>query len=63
MNDKNCLYGDNYNYTMCLTDLTRKADLQETKVNDMKTRNVVRMKINFVTGKNGGHLPSSLGSR
>ena len=36
------------------------ADLQNMKVNATKVRKVQR---NFVLRKNGGHRPSSLGSR
>ena len=37
-----------------------KADLQKTKVYTMK---FMKMVINFVLGKNGGHMPNSLGGR
>ena len=38
-----------------------KADVQKTKGNAMKKERFVWM--NCVLGKNGGHRPSSLGSR
>ena len=39
------------------------ADLQKTKVNAMKIRKVCVDRNKLCTGKNGGHRPSSLGSR
>ena len=58
---------------MCLTkflngivimqDAQEKADLQKTKVNATKIRKVRVDRINFVLGKNGGCMPSSLGAR
>ena len=36
------------------------ADLQKAKVNTVKIR-FVQTEINFVLGKNGGYMPSSLG--
>ena len=38
-----------------------KADFQKTKVNATKARKVCA--VNFVLGKNGSHMPSSLGGR
>ena len=40
-----------------------KANLQKTKENTMKITKVHVDGINLVLGKNGGHRPSSLGSR
>ena len=67
------------NYTMCtkyhvclttflngiviMQDAQEKADLQKTKVNATKIRKVRVDGINFVLGKNGGRMPSSLGTR
>ena len=41
------------------------AELLKMKANatKIKKQRFVRMEINFVLGKNGGHRPSSLGSR
>ena len=40
------------------------ANLQKTKVNAIKiTQRFVQTEINFILGKNGGYMPSSLGSR
>ena len=39
------------------------ADLQKTKVNTIKMKRFMRMEINFILGKNGGYIPSSLGGR
>ena len=40
-----------------------KANLQKTKVNATKIRKVCVDGNKFRTGKNGGHMPSSLGGR
>ena len=39
------------------------ADLQKTKVNAIKLTKVHADRINSLLGKNGGYMPSSLGSR
>ena len=41
----------------------RKADLQETRVNDTITRKVYADGNKLLPGKNGGYIPSRLGSR
>ena len=52
---------------MIMLNVQDKVDLQKTKINNTKIRKVcaesLRMDIDFVLGKNGGHRPSSLGSR
>ena len=40
-----------------------KANLHKMKVNFIKIRKVRVDGINFALGKNGGHIPSSLGGR
>ena len=40
-----------------------KVDLQKTKINATKQEKFVRMETNFILGKNGGHMPSSLEGR
>ena len=52
------------NYHVYLTtysEYIRKADLQKTKVNAMKTQKVYADKNKL--GKNGGHGPTSLGGK
>ena len=45
-------------------DHAEKSNLRDTRDNDTKTRKVhVDGNINIVLGKNGGYMPSSLGSR
>ena len=39
------------------------ANLQKMKVNATKYERFVQTEINFVLGKNGGYMPSSLGGR
>ena len=40
-----------------------KANLYKTKINATKQEKFVCMEANFILGKNGGHMPSSLGGR
>ena len=51
------LYGNKH------ADYTRKVNLQKMKINATETGKFVRTEINFILGKNGGCMPSSLGGR
>ena len=45
------------------TQENERADLQETKVKDTKTRRFMWTEINFILKKNGDHTPSGFGGR
>ena len=51
------------NLVVIIQNLQEKPDLQKTKVNATKIRQVHVDRYKLRTGKNGGHRPSSLGSR
>ena len=43
--------------------MQKKANLENTRDNDMKTKKVCVHKVNIALGKNGGYMPSGLGSK